>query len=137
MCTWKVLQLPLLDRLRFVNAFSSVNVYPPIHLPSPSQANVLWLDTGKTLSVSLRSLHPLPHIFLPSSLPPLAIPAVLEGLHSTFQGEGRWFPLDVQLLWKHLLQKKVYNLEGWLAQPLRQPPPPVHSSMPGSLARPL
>lgn len=112
----KVLQPPLLDKLRFATCllFHVHPLNPICHLPpslSLSQADVLWVDTGKTLSISLRSLYPLPHVFLPSSLPPLAIPAVLEGLQSTFQGEGQWFPLDVQLLWKHLLQKKV----GWRA----------------------
>ena len=71
---------------------------------------MLWIDTGKSLSVSLCSLRSVPPSLLPSSLPPLAIPCALEGLQSTFHGEGKWFPLDIQLLWKYLLQKKVCTL---------------------------
>ena len=70
------------------------------------KATVLFVDTGKSQMVSCQHLCSLPSSLSLTSVPPLAIPCRLHGVHSTFSA-GEWYFLDNQLLWKHLMKKKV------------------------------
>ena len=71
------------------------------------QAVVFLVDSGVLKkAVPMGDLLELPSAAHPSAIPPLAIPCSLHGIESVSEGDG-WFPLDVQLLWKHLYHKQV------------------------------
>ena len=52
------------------------------------------------------NLLELPTVVHPSVVPPLATPCSLHGIECVNEEEG-WFPLDIQLLWKHLYNQQV------------------------------
>ncbi|XP_064396671.1 uncharacterized protein LOC135343630 [Halichondria panicea] len=79
------------------------------HYIGQPQARLELIDCGSTMhSVSLRNLYKLPHGLRVGVVPPLALPTAIDGLYSTFNHGEEWFPLDKQLLWKHLRHKMVF-----------------------------
>lgn len=95
-------------RLRDASGYRRVRVEVVRRQVVPNQASVLWVDTGTTHTVPTDLLYALPAELAISAIPPFAIPCRLHGIESTYGDGQNWFPLDCQLLWKHLLHKQVF-----------------------------
>ena len=72
-----------------------------------SQVELLWVDTGRSQHLPLSHLFSLPSQLSISVIPPLSIPTQLGAVVSTHGDGQNWFPLDNQLLWKHIHHKTV------------------------------
>lgn len=72
--------------------------------------DVLYVDTGETRVVPQEHVYILPSNAAIQLVPPLAIPCAMNGIVSTHCNGDSWFPLDIQLLWKHLYRKTVMIL---------------------------
>ena len=72
-----------------------------------SQVELLWVDTGRSQHLPLSHLFSLPPQLSISVIPPLSIPTQLGAVVSTHGDGQNWFPLDNQLLWKHIHHKTV------------------------------
>ena len=94
--------------LSHIHTHACTTTHTDTHTHTQLQAVILLVDTGATLSeVSVKQLYTLPPSLQLGVVPPLSIPTAIHGLVSTLNDGEDWFPLDKQLLWKHLRHKVV------------------------------
>ena len=96
----------------YSNSNCTILLYPDGTPPLYIQATLSLIDSGvERRDVPFDNLLQLPSPVHPSNIAPLATPCSLHGIECINEGEG-WFPLDIQLLWKHLYHKKVCGRVG-------------------------